>query len=66
MVVYVFMFLNVKIVPVSLTECFEPPVTTSELLPLPSLQGSETETHVFKPLDISFKTPSHRFESYLP
>lgn len=60
------MVLNVKIVPVSLTECFEPLVKTSELPALPFLQDSETETHVFKPLDISFKTPSHRIESYLP
>lgn len=43
---YVFIFLNVKIVPVSLTECIEPQVKTSELPSSASHQGSETETHV--------------------
>lgn len=53
------MFLNVKIVPVILTECVQPLVTNSELPASASPQNSETETHLVKPLDISFKTPSH-------
>jgi len=49
------MFSNVKIVPVIPTECFEPLGTTSELPASHSSLNSETKTHLFKPLDISFK-----------
>ncbi len=41
-----------EIVPVNPAECFELPVTTSEFPASPSPPHSETQTHLFKPLDI--------------
>ncbi len=41
-----------EIVPVNPAECFELPVTTSEFPASPSPPHSETQTHLFKPLNI--------------